>query len=575
MKNSAGNDCPVFNCKTDLPRRLKSVWSTCRLCFILWMSVWATMIAGLPAQAQDSDVEADGKSAPQTAAEDETKESLPPAPLPIPLRPYVVHVEIACPHLASLPSRQAEQLLQQISDGIVRMYGSMWTFDVVFTDWLLPGREMQLRNLSEADLHQRFGDTDFEKVMLLSIEQVNGGHRVSCREYDVRVQELTPVQSSFSIDPAMTGPSAARLIRDSFRPVAFLASSAQGTDVLEFFLQAGELVPPDESAAQIAEGDILRPFLRHMERRDPKKLRLLQRLDLTYIRVTEFNQRLVSTGLSAEDQEISLPDAAADPNAEYIDRGRITGVLISHGMAPFGGRGRNVEQLALRQRPMTDSSEVQLVLKAREDRPLVCYRVDRVAKLRYKDESLLPAERVVSDREGKIRISVDNQNPTFWLYVYSGSLLLARVPYAPGLVETDVILLPDDSIRLGVEGELYLFRDQLVDVVAQQAVFKGMAKQAAAKGEVAKLEEAVKGMESLPGKKDFDAQLNAIRRPAIDRAKELRNRGAERNVNRLCDAMATSLDKFFASDKLVKQMQEIQQLRSLAAQRAAAAAAGN
>ena len=224
---------------------------------------------------------------------------------------------------------------------------------------------------------------------------------------------------------------------------------------------------------------------------------------------------------------------------------------------------------------MADSSEVQLVLKAREDRPLVCYRVDRVAKLRYKDESLVPAERVVSDREGKIRISVDSQNSTFWLYVYSGSLLLARVPYAPGLVETDVILLPDDSIRLGVEGELYLFRDQLVDVVAQQAVFKGMAKQAAAKGEVAKLEEAIKGIESLPGKKDFDAQLNAIRRPAIDRARELRNRSAERNVNRLCDAMATSLDKFFASDKLVKQMQEIQQLRSLAAQRAAAATTGN
>ncbi len=574
MKNSPLNHCLTNNGAPPLPRRLNPVWAAYGIRSMLWMAVWASM-AVLPAQAQDPASETAGESSAQVAIEEKPQESSPPAPLPIPLRPYVVHIELACPNRASLPPGQAEQLLQQISDAIVRMYGSMWTFEIAFTDWLLPGREMQLRNLSEVDLHQRFGGTDFEKVMLLSIEQVNGGHRVSCREYDVRVQELTPVQSSFSIDPAMTGPSAARLIRDSFRPVAFLAGSAKGTDELEFFLQAGELVPPDQSAAQIAEGDILRPFLRHMERRDPKKLRLLQRLDLTYIRVTDFNQQLAATDLSTEDQDVSIPDASADPNAQYVDRGRISGVLISHGMAPFGGRGRNVEQLALRQRPMADSSEVQLVLKAREDRPLVCYRVDRVAKLRYKDESLVPAERVVSDREGKIRISVDSQNSTFWLYVYSGSLLLARVPYAPGLVETDVILLPDDSIRLGVEGELYLFRDQLVDVVAQQAVFKGMAKQAAAKGEVAKLEEAIKGIESLPGKKDFDAQLNAIRRPAIDRARELRNRSAERNVNRLCDAMATSLDKFFASDKLVKQMQEIQQLRSLAAQRAAAATTGN
>ena len=532
----------------------------------------------VPLAAQDSGAESSSASTVETssaiadgkaAAEKEGDKAPSPAPLPIPLRPYEVHVELGFPELSSMPKAESLQLLANLKSGVGRIYGSMWRFDAVISDWFLPGRLIQLRGLTAEELHQRYGESELHKVMVVSVEARDGGFQVSCREYDVRVQELTPVQTSFTFDHRSIPDLAAQLIRDSFRPVTYLAASVQGTDELEFFLQAGELVPPDPTAAQIAPGDVLRPFLRHMERREPTRLRLLQRLDLTYIRVTEFNRELTATGISEVDEDVTVENASADSGAVFIDRGRLKGVLVSHGAAPFGGRGRNVEQIALRQRPMASDSEVQLVLRLREDRPLVCFRVDKVAKLRYKDESDVPAERLVSDREGKIKIDVDPQNPTFWLYVYSGSLLLARVPYAPGLLETDVIKLPDDSIRLNVEGELYLFRDRLVDVVAQQAVFKGLAKQAAAAGNVAQLDETIKGLEALDGKKEFEARLNAIRRPAIDRAKELKNRSAERTVNRLCDAMSSSLEKFFSSEKQVQQMQEIQQLRNLASQRSA------
>ena len=71
-------------------------------------------------------------------------------------------------------------------------------------------------------------------------------------------------------------------------------------------------------------------------------------------------------------------------------------------MVPFGGRSRSVEQIALRQRPSAARSSVRLVLQSRPDRPLICYRVDRVAKLRQTDVNESPGVRMLSDRNGDI-----------------------------------------------------------------------------------------------------------------------------------------------------------------------------
>lgn len=65
---------------------------------------------------------------------------------------------------------------------------------------------------------------------------------------------------------------------------------------------------------------------------------------------------------------------------------------------------------------------------SRPDRPLICYRVDQVAKLRHTDTNETPAVHVLTDRNGELEIHVDPLNPTFWLYVYSGSSLFVRFP---------------------------------------------------------------------------------------------------------------------------------------------------
>ena len=213
---------------------------------------------------------------------------------------------------------------------------------------------------------------------------------------------------------------------------------------------------------------------------------------------------------------------------------------------------------------------MRLVLQARPDRPLICFRVDRVSKLRQTDVNEAPGVRLLSDRNGDIEIEVDPQNPTFWLYVYSGSVLLARVPYAPGLIPRDTMKLPDDSVRLGVEGELYLLRDQLVDMVAQKAVHMSIAKKSAAEGNVSGLEAAITQLDALPGQKRFEELLNKIKTDALTKADQQKNTGARRKVEKLCTKMGESLTLFFAGDKRLREAQEIERLRQSAEARAGA-----
>ena len=70
-----------------------------------------------------------------------------------------------------------------------------------------------------------------------------------------------------------------------------------------------------------------------------------------------------------------------------------------------------------------------------------------------------------------VTLQVKEGLPTVWLYVYSGKALLARVPYAPGLRPVETVELPDDSIRLRVEGELDLATSTTKDAPSSSKAF--------------------------------------------------------------------------------------------------------
>jgi len=481
--------------------------------------------------------------------------------IPLQDRPYRVAVEVAFSGPAAAAPHLRYKLVDQIRDGFQRMYGSMWRTQVRESAWFRPGTQLQLERLTENDLRETWSEAATEKLLLVSIECGQAGFTVSCREYDTRIEELSPSLSRSVFTSQSVAHAACELGRDCFRPLLLFSGPTIDKSQLEFTLQAGNLLPPDPSAAQIAKGDVLRTFLRQMDRKNPGKVKILQRLDLCYIQITDFNRVLGTAGFSQDDAPVSLPDAA-EPSTSYTDTARVRGLLLSHGPVPFGGKGsRNLQQIAIRQRPMASSSRVKLVLRDRPDRPLVCIRVDQVPE---RDSPPEMRVRHLTDRSGELQLSVDPAKPTFWLYAFSGSTLLARIPYAPGLMPRETVKLPDDSIRLGVEGDLYLLRDELVDMVAEKAVYMSIAKKASAAGDKPAFENAVTSIDALPARQQFSDRLDAIRSPALQKADAVRNAAAKRRIESLITKMRESVDKFFAADKRVKEADELQKLRQAA-----------
>ncbi len=543
-------------------------------CRTLVLAILVPLLTITEAVCQQTAEPASASAAPSPAAEGQTPAAVTVeevAPVALSHKPYDVVVEIGFQGAETESRYVRDHLTEEIRKGLTRMYGQMWSAEVKASSWLIPADSNRLRRMTEADLQTRYDSMKVEKVILIAVSGSNGAFEVSCREFDTRVQELSPLLAEQTHDAQSVSNIACRLARDCFRPVLMLTGPSIDKTELEFELQAGTLIPPDPSAAQIMEGDVLRTFIRQMERRNPGKVKLLQRLDLCYVRVTTFNRELRSDVIAPEDANIRI-DGDSEQTAVFTDNGHVSGVLIAHGMVPFGGRGRSMQQIGLRQRPSAEKSRVRLVLQSRPDRPLICFRVDKVSKLRQMDVNEAPGVRMLSDRNGDIEIEVDPENPTYWLYVYSGSVLLARVPYAPGLIPFDIMRLPDDSVRLGVEGELYLLRDQLVDMVAQKAVYMSLAKKAAGEGNVAGLEAAMAQLDALPGQKRFEEQLNQIQTDAVTKAEQQRNSGAKTKVEKLCKKMGESLTVFFAADKRVKEAEELERLRQSAESRAGSAA---
>ncbi|MCA9062047.1 MAG: hypothetical protein KDA96_03285 [Planctomycetaceae bacterium] len=488
--------------------------------------------------------------------------------VPITQQPYIVTIDVAFRGTMARTSGQREQLQREIATAVRRMYGQLWDFRVRASEWLIPGSIPRLVRLEEDDVTEHYPHTMFDKTMLVCLEENAGIWQVAVREYDPRIQELTPTLQAQTMDARNLGTIAAQLMRDVFRPVLFLTAPVRGgSDEMTFDLQGGLIPPPDPSAVQMSETDVLRPFVRRLDRRDRNHVLDIQRLPLEYIRVTRINKPLTVdldpegelTAVSASESEAGAVPMESEP---WADTAHVDGVLISHRpISTFGRRTSNAEQFAVRQRPSARSSKVRLVMQNRDDRPLICHRIDRVTKLRVKDEDLAPAVRLISDRNGELEMEIDPDHATFWLYVYSGSTLLARVPYAPGLVPEDTLELPDDSIRLGVEGELYLFRDDLVDGVAQRAVLMSMAKRESEADQMQEFELLIEQIDELPGKDEFHKRLDDIRNQAVRRATDTRNRSAERRINKLCDAMKKSLDEFFTSENQTREREELIRLR--------------
>jgi len=463
----------------------------------------------------------------------ESKSNQPPAdeteePLPDNLRPYRVLVSaVFQPHPGMTVSLRAN-ILKGFADVAERTVGQMWSLDIEENRWLLPASSAGIDRLSSEDLLERYGDSDYDKVFLLLLTHSGAQYQLQAREWDASTQQLDETGHVDTYHRRRLAVAAFTLVQRLFHPV--LNIDRIGESEIGLILRAGDFPAVDPDLVQVREGDLIAPFFRYLDRE--QVVQKIHSVPWTYLLVTSVN------------------------------RGRVRCRAISGLRSPLGSRRRRrVQTMGLCLKPRYESTEVQLLPRNNPTRPLAAHHIRVVTKTFAKDESSEESRHVYTDRRGKIRLDRNSQHPIVWLYVHSGSALLARVPFAPGMHRLDALTLQDDTFRLAVEGEVALVKSRLIDTVARRTTLLSRAQRHAAQGQREQTDERLDELATLPGKEEFEQQLAAIRVEWVREAKAARANLAARKIEKLCNDAKRLVGRFIDEDKTREIIEQILALR--------------
>ena len=462
----------------------------------------------------------------------------PGSPAPLEQRPYRVRISVAFSGSTALLPPFRRQIVDSLRAAVERGYGRMFRADFETNGWISPPSKLGLQRIESPHMLERFrGAFDvnvdgYDKVFLLTVEADGPRFEICGREWDARSQRLTSVETVDTYQPREVATQAFSLLPRLFRPVLQVESIKPRN--VEMRLQGAIFPPVDPALGQLRETDVVIPYFRYADKKDV--VRRIQFLPWTYVAI----------------------DSASGAYS-------VGSVISPYFANPLGsGRRRNVQVLATRVRPLAASSRLKMVYQTDESIPLIGYNVQLVPKRHYRDEPRKPPVTQFSGRDGYVHIPVDPDEPVVWVYVYSGSALLARVPYVPGISTDETIPLPDDSIRLAVEGEVDLLRGNLIDTVARRATLMALARMADdnAKLKPAQrrtiIDEKFRELYRLPGREDFQTRLATIREPALLQARGLKNKFAERRIQKLCDDTAKLIDHYLDLEPVRKFRSELQ-----------------
>ncbi len=480
-----------------------------------------------PAKSNSQPATKSEKPAPKPASKPETKQP----ELPLELRPYRVRLLVAFSSDVLLTPTFRRHVLDRIEQVAARTFGQMWNLDIQENRRLLPAGVVGLKRLSVDDLLKRFNEAEIDKVYFLAVEATAARYILTGREWDTRLRELGALEIAETYQRREVPEAAVSLVAKLFRPLLTVHDADPEAGTVELRTQAGECPPGDPDSVGLHPGCVIVPVFRYLDRK--KIVQRVQFLPLTYLL------------------------------ARSIDGARVSATVVSAFRVPIGARRRRVEQLALGVRPNAQGTRLRLVPRSNPSKPLVAHDVFVHVKTRADDEPQTEPTRFMSDRSGTVRIPVYPQQPVVWIYVHSGASLLARVPFVPGLKPDETIQLPDDSLRLSVEGEVALLQARLIETIAKRSAHMSRARALAKKGDHDQADQEMAALTKLPGIEEFQRQLTAIRVPAAEAAQKQRNRSAESKINKLCRRVSEQVEKFLEKDKILALQEELQEIRKL------------
>ncbi|QDT54827.1 hypothetical protein Pan44_28650 [Caulifigura coniformis] len=489
----------------------------------------ALLVHGPIALAQTAEPTAAATPAPPAAAE--SAPVVRPAEPPWELRPYKVAVEVTLASSPHLPHSLRQQFVAGLQSRLADDLGAMWNLTLVEAS---PAASMPVSRLVEQTAESaraQWLDHPAEKVLSLSVGNDRGEWSFAAREWDRASETLGPTSNGSAIDDRLAVGAAAAVVKAAFRALVQV-DSAKGREVV-VRLRAGELTPPDTSAAPLSPGNFLRPFVRAMNRKG--ELQKVQAVPWTLLRV------------------------------ETIDRSRADMLAFSVFPAPVAATKKRLESLAIEVRPTHPETVLQIVPRTSKGNPVAAARVEIVDRLSAPNDPEVDRTLLRTDREGRVTVPADPTPQVRYAIVHSGTGILARVPFCPGVDPVLVVEVNDDGPRLSAEGEVSLLEADLIELVARRKVLLLRAEAASKAGKVGEVRSLVAELKSLLTQPQFQQRIDLSRTTAVEGAREKKDQVAEARIRKMYAALGEASKTHLDDEKFQEVLKDLQDVAAIRA----------
>ncbi|MGE5193927.1 MAG: hypothetical protein ACM3U2_15645 [Deltaproteobacteria bacterium] len=501
--------------------------------------------------------------------------SRPAPPVPIELHPYHVQIQVGFENDPQFSDEFRRSVLDGIREGLERYVGAFWQSTIAEEQGRIFAGLAALRRLRVDALPKDALSGEMQKAYLLSVQTSGPGYRVAGREWDVITHQLGELAFRSVPERSEISEAVLAVLRDVFRPLAAVETSKSGTVTLR--ARGGEFPPRDAAWLPLQPGRTFEVYYCFLNK--DRAIERVQQVPFTYLTAGEETGRGVAAGVVASGLRAPLTSRRRiQVLALAITRRhretQLTMITRPPARKPLGGVEVEISRdPAFPEEAGKKAAEVHGKLdgKLQEPQP----ETERQEK---EDEQppLQPEKlpRLVADRSGMVKLS-SGLSPIglpLWLFVKSGQALLARVPIVPGAQSAAVLELPDDTLRLEIEGSISTLQAELVDAVARRAVLMSLARARAKAGQWEAMIEALKQLDDMPRAASFAVNINAIRQPALKAARARRDRTTEERVTKLCDETLELVTNYLDEEKLKELKEELNEMRQIAADEAAAEA---
>lgn len=481
-----------------------------------------------------------------------------PAEPPIESLPYRVRVQIGFGPLPQFDRSFRQQVLEQVSDGLERYAGEFWNCAVAEEQGrIFPGRAALERLEAGVVLEQAFS-ADFQKVYLLQVDASGAGFQFAGREWDATLRRLGPLATQAAFGTNEVAESLLALVGKLFRPVAEIERARSGTITLH--ARGGRFHPPDPRWQPLPPEKLFEVFYCFLDK------------DQAIERVQEVPWTYLAAGREADDgrSECTVTSGLRSPLGA---RRRIQSLALGiNAMGIYGRTGGTKLTLMTRGPARKPLAGVEVELSDVPNPPHASERAQQEQpEKKTVDEKQTAAKspRLVADRNGIVFVSAHEVpgnravliNHPVWLLVHSGPVLLARVPFVPGLHNAETLELPDDTLRLEVEGDIALVQAKLVDTVARRAVLMALARNRAQAGDWEAVASALTDLKDMRQAASFASEIGVIRIRATKAARARRDQATEQRVQKLCTETLELVTNYLDEEKMAELRTDIEDIR--------------